>query len=197
MGTIPAGHNKVEFLSPHRLTAACDGIPAMMKFSFPSLSAQEALHVAIFIEERNAEIYHHFAEMFASFQDSDSLEIAGVLWDMAAEERHHGTLLQERYTARYGLAACALTEANVIETIELPQLTDQEIFDSSTESATSQFRALKVALQAENQARDFYAELAKTAVDADLRALYVELSSFEAAHVEFLERRVANCMPRG
>ncbi len=169
----------------------------MMKFSFSNLSAQEALHVAIFIEERNAEIYHHFAEMFASFQDSDSLEIAGVLWDMAAEERQHGTMLQERYTARYGLAACALTEANVIETIELPVLTDQDIFDSSTESATSHSRALKVALQAENQARDFYAELAKTATDADLRALYVELASFEAAHVEFLERRVANSTQRG
>ncbi len=170
---------------------------ALMKFSFPDLSAQEALHVAIFIEERNAEIYHHFAEMFASFQDSDSLEIASTLWDMATEERTHGTMLQQRYTARYGLAACALTEANVIETIELPKLTDQEIFDASTESATSQIRALNVALQAENQARDFYAELAKSATDDDLRALYVELSSFEAAHVEFLERRVASYSQRG
>jgi rubrerythrin len=172
-----------------------------MKRTFQSLSAQEALHVAVFIEERNAEIYHHFAEMFASFQDSASLEIAGVLWDMAAEERHHGTLLQDRYTAQFGLAACALTEADIHETIELPQLSDQEIFDSPTESAsessTTHIRALKVALQAENQARDFYAELARTAENAELRALYVELSSFEAAHVEFLQRRVANSTPRG
>lgn len=168
-----------------------------MKRSFQSLSAQEALHVAIFIEARNEEIYHHFAEMFASFQDSASLEIAGVLWDMAAEEHHHGTLLQERYTARFGLAACALTEADILETIELPQLTDQQIFDSSAELATAHIRALKVALLAENQAHDFYAELARTAEDADLRALYVELSNFEATHSEFLQRRVANSTPRG
>jgi rubrerythrin len=168
-----------------------------MKHSFDSLSPQEALHVAIFIEERNAEVYHHFAEMFASFQDAASLEIAAVLWDMAAEERHHGTLLQERYTTQYGLSACALTEANIIETIELPQLKDQEIFDASTGSEVLQFRALNVALEAENQARDFYAELARTTEDADLRALYVELSGFEAGHVEFIQRRLANSTPRG
>lgn len=168
-----------------------------MKYSFHSLSPQEALHVAVFIEERNAEIYHHFAEMFASFQDSASLEIAAILWDMAAEERQHSTLLQERYTAQFGQTACALTEADIEETIELPQLTDQEIFDSASESATTQFRALKVALQAENQARDFYVELARTAENPDLRALYVELSSFEAAHVEFIQRRLANSTPRG
>ncbi len=168
-----------------------------MKRSFHSLSPQEALHVAVFIEERNAEIYHHFAEMFASFQDSASLEIAGVLWDMAAEERHHSTLLQERYTTQFGQSACALTEADIQETIELPQLSDQEIFESSTESATTHTRALRVALQAENQARDFYAELARTAENAELRALYVELSSFEACHVEFLQRKLANSTPRG
>ena len=45
-----------------------------MKRDFASLTAQEALHVAIFVEERNAEIYHQFAEMFAEFHDPESLE---------------------------------------------------------------------------------------------------------------------------
>ena len=35
-----------------------------MRRTFASLNAQEALHVAIFIEERNAAIYRRFAEMF-------------------------------------------------------------------------------------------------------------------------------------
>src|SRR6516164_7254022 len=63
-----------------------------MKRDFASLSTQEALHVAIFIEERNAEIYHQFAEMFAEFRDPESLEIAAAFWDMATEERKHGTM---------------------------------------------------------------------------------------------------------
>ena len=40
-----------------------------MKKAFTSLTPQEALHVAIFIEERNAEVYQNFAEMFAEFRD--------------------------------------------------------------------------------------------------------------------------------
>lgn len=166
-----------------------------MKRSFQSLSAQEALHVAVFIEERNSEIYHHFAEMFASFQDFASLEIAGVLWEMAVEERHHSSLLQERYTALYGQASCMLTEADILEIIELPQLQDHDIFDSNAAKSTAHIRALNVALSAENQARDFYAELAQNAGEPGLRALYVELSGFEAEHVEFLERRLANLAP--
>ncbi len=163
-----------------------------MKRSFQSLSPQEALHVAIFIEERNSEIYHRFAEMFVSFQDFASLEIAGVLWDMAVEERHHSSLLQQRYTAQYGQASCALTETDILEFIELPELRDGDIFNSSLEAAaTAHRRALKIALDAENQARDFYSDLAQTAGDPELRALYVELSSFEAEHVTFLERRLA------
>ncbi len=167
-----------------------------MKRSFRSLSPQEALHVAIFIEERNAEIYHNFAELFVSFQDSTSLEIAGVLWDMAVEERHHSSLLQERYTAQYGQASCTLTEADVIEIIELPQLVGEEIFDSSC-AVTARLHALRIALSAENQARDYYAGLSAAAIDPALRALYEELSSFEADHVEFLQRKLAGSAPRG
>jgi len=168
-----------------------------MKRSFQSLSPQEALHVAAFIEERNSEIYHHFAEMFVSFQDLDSLEIAGVLWEMAAEERNHGTRLQERYTALYGQAACAITEADILETIELPQLNDQEIFDSAAAPGAARSRALKIALEAENQARSFYAELAATTNNPETRALYAELSSLEADHVGSIQRRLSKSAQHG
>jgi rubrerythrin len=195
----PVEAQVVQFFSPHRLAATCGKVRlSNMKRSFQSLSPQEALHVAAFIEERNSELYHQFAEMFASFQDLASLEIAGVLWEMAAEERDHGTRLQERYTAQYGLAACALTEADIVETIELPQLNDQEIFDSSsTAPGAAHGRALKVALEAENQARNFYAELAATTDNPETRALYAELSSLEAGHVEFIERRLSKSTPHG
>lgn len=201
MEIIPDGrimsNNTDGVSSLHRFVAPCEnGKVALMKCSFQSLSPQEALHVAIFIEERNSELYHNFAEMFVSFQDSASVEIAGVLWDMAAEERRHSTLLQQRYTAQFGQAACALTDADVFDIIELPQFVEGEIFDASV-PATAHLRALRVALSAENQARDFYAALAAVAIDPQLRALYLELSGFEAEHVEFLQRRLANSTPRG
>jgi len=73
-----------------------------MTRAFASLSPQEALHVAIFIEERNADIYQWFAEMFNEFRDAESLEIASVFWDMSVEEKRHSTLLQGRYQELFG-----------------------------------------------------------------------------------------------
>jgi rubrerythrin len=164
-----------------------------MKKAFISLTTQEALHVAIFIEERNAEVYHRFAEMFAEFRDVQSLEIASVFWDMAAEERHHSTLLQQRYMERYGNASCALTEEDVQELIEVPRLDSGNLFDEYEDPAkpNARERAFQVALAAENNARHFYDELAGATADFLLRALYRELAEYEKDHVEFLEKRIA------
>jgi len=164
-----------------------------MKRTFTSLTPQEALHVAIFIEERNAEVYHRFDEMFAEFRDVQSLEIASVFWDMAAEERHHSTLLQQRYMERYGNASCVLTEDDLQELIEVPRLESGNLFDDYEDPAkpSARERAFQVALAAENNARSFYAELAGVTADFRLRTLYRELASYEKDHVEFLERRIA------
>ena len=58
-----------------------------MKRSFASLNPQEALHVAIFIEERNAELYQQFADMFTEFADSESLVIAEVFREMRPKKK--------------------------------------------------------------------------------------------------------------
>lgn len=165
----------------------------MIKRSFVSLSPQEALHVAVFIEERNAELYHRFAEMFVEFRDLQSLEIATVFWDMAVEERHHSTMLQNRYTELYGNGSCSLTEEDLQELIELPRLEDGDVF--STEAAVStgpsaRERALHVALSAETQARKFYATLVENTSDPHMRRLYRELAEFETDHVMFLEKKI-------
>lgn len=163
-----------------------------MKRPFSSLSAQEALHVAIFIEERNAELYHRFAEMFVEFRDLESLEIAGVFWDMAVEENHHSTKLLELYTERFGTAACAITEEDISDMIEVPRLEDGDVLSGDPRNSTSaRERALQVALVAEQNARKFYGELAEHADDPKLRRFYKELAEFETDHVEFLERKVA------
>lgn len=160
-----------------------------MKRSFSSLSPQEALHVAVFIEERNAELYHRFAEMFAEFRDVESLEIASVFWDMAAEERRHSSLLLQRYGDLYNNRACALTDEDIQEMIELPRLEDSDIFEASHKNARD--KALQVALSAEQQARDFYERLAAASSDQALKKLYTELGEFEGSHVAFLERKIA------
>lgn len=162
-----------------------------MKRSFLSLSPQEALHVAIFIEERNAELYHRFAEMFVEFRDVESLEIAGVFWDMAVEEHHHSTRLQALYTDRFGNSACAVTESDIQEMIEAPNLEDGNVLTQAASPLPARERALTLALASEQNARKYYAEIAEHTPDSKLRKLYSELAEFENDHVEFLERKLS------
>ena len=146
-----------------------------MPRAFASLNPQEALHVAIFIEERNAGIYHRFAEMFTEFRDSESLEIASVFWDMAVEEKRHSSLLQEKYQERYGNASCSLTEEDLQEMIEVPRLDDADVFAADPATQTSaRERALQVALAAETSAHDFYNKLVEHTDDGPLRRLYTD-----------------------
>ena len=164
-----------------------------MKREFASLTPQEALHVAIFVEERNAEIYHQFAEMFAEFRDPGSLEIASAFWDMANEERQHGTLLQKRYFDRYGTRPCAITEEDISDLIEVPHLENGEIFTFGKLKAGRSPRqlALEVAATAEGSALRFYMRLAEISQDPELKALYREFVDMESNHSSWLEKKVA------
>lgn len=163
-----------------------------MKREFSSLSAQEALHVAIFIEERNAEIYTQFAELFAEFKDQESLGIAELFWEMANEERHHGTLLQERYFERYGTQHCIVTEESIRDLIEVPRLDNGELFAIVRSQTTSpRYKALEVALHAEESAQRFYSRLIPQTTDDALRKIYSELTDFEDGHSRVLRQKIA------
>jgi rubrerythrin len=160
-----------------------------MQRAFSTLNPQEALHVAIFIEERNAGIYHRFAEMFTEFHDAESLEIASVFWDMAVEEKRHSGILQGKYQERFGNASCAMTEEDLQEMIEVPRLEDADLFaaDPTTQNGARE-KALQVALAAETGAHDFYTKLVEHTEDGPLRRLYTELSIMEDGHVVYLQR---------
>lgn len=164
-----------------------------MKRDFASLTAQEALHVAVFIEERNANIYSQFAEMFAEFRDPESLEIAAAFWEMSNDERRHGTMLQKRYFDRYGTRPCAVTEDDIADLIEVPRLENGEIFTISKMKVGRSPRemALDVALTAEDSATRFYRRLAQSTKDAELKAVYEEFVALEAGHSNWLEQKVA------
>lgn len=164
-----------------------------MKREFSSLNPQEALHVAIFIEERNAEIYHQFAEMFAEFRDPESLEIASAFWDMATEERKHGTSLQKRYFDRYGTRPCAMTEEDISDFIEVPRLENGNIFTLSKLKVGRSPRemALEIAMAAEQNAVRFYNRLCEITTEEDLRTFYREFVEFEAGHSDWIEKKLS------
>lgn len=165
-----------------------------MQRSFASLRPQEVLHIAICIEERNAGIYHRFAEMFTEFADPDSLEIAAVFWEMAIEERAHHALLQRRYSEQYGNPVRSLSEEELVELVEVPRLENSDIFDAVDGIAARQ-SALQVALQAEVSAQLFYTNMTEHTADATLRQTYYNLAQMEDGHVAFLEAKLAQDTP--
>jgi rubrerythrin len=161
-----------------------------MKRAFASLDAREALHVAIFIEERNAGLYQRFAEMFAEFRDSESLEIAGVFCEMAEEEKGHSNKLQSRYMDEFGNSNCTLTEEDLVELIEVPKLYPDDILAGEGSKRNARDRALQVALEAEQGAQRFYAELVQKTPEGPLNRLYQELVDMEGQHADYLQRKL-------
>ena len=164
-----------------------------MKRAFASLTVQEALHVAILIEERNAELYHRFAEVFLEFRDSESLEIASVFWEMAVEECQHSSMLQGKYLDLYGNSRCGLTEEDLADLIEVPSLDHGDILTTTYESCRpdARERALRVALITEQSAQAYYAALLQTTPAGPLRQLYIELAQMEDSHAAHLEHKLA------
>ena len=171
-----------------------DRSEAPAKRTFAALTAQEALHVAIFIEERNAGIYTDFAEMFAEFREPESLEIAAAFWDMANDERRHGTMLQQRYMDRFGTRPCAVTEDDIAELIEVPRLENGELFTIGKLRVGRSPRemALEVAAAAEESAIRFYRRLAESTKDPELKALYQEFVELESNHGNWLDQKIAH-----
>lgn len=160
-----------------------------MQRTFASLTAQEALGIAISIEERNAEIYHRFAEMFSEFGDEESLEIASVFWEMAVEERGHQAMLEQKYWEQFGVPERLSTEDELVELIEVPKLSEADIFSAGGPVSARQ-GALQVALRAEVSAQEFYSKLVEQTSAGSLRQTYQELARMEDGHIAFLEAKL-------
>jgi erythrin-vacuolar iron transport family protein len=163
-----------------------------MSRDFASLTPQETLHVAIYIEERNARLYRNYAEMFEELTDSDSMQVAQVFREMAEEEDRHAEQLRAAYVERFEKQLCLLSESEMADVIELPRLEDGDIYAIGRMrlGTVSRINALRVALAAEEHARRFYLRMAEGASDPVMKGLYGELAQFESGHIVFLNQKL-------
>jgi rubrerythrin len=160
-----------------------------MQRSFDSLSPQEVLQVAICIEDRNAELYHNFAEMFTQLADKESLEVSSVFWEMAVEERNHSWQLKQRYAELYGDLVRSITEQDLADIVEVPKL-DNNVLDAAADGL-GKVRALTIAMRAELGAQEFYINLAERTPKGALRDVFRYLAQMEDGHVAYLESKLA------
>ena len=106
---------------------------------------------------------------------------------MASEEEKHRRWLEDMCQKRHVALQRTVGPEDVQEVIEAHDLDDAEhmVFDSLTLS-----RALEGVLAAERQAQAFYQQVAQSAAEPELRALYQELAGYEDVHVQNIGTRL-------
>jgi hypothetical protein len=102
-------------------------------------------------------------------------------------------MLQERYFERYGTQHCIATEESIRDLIEVPRLNNGELFAivRSNTTHSPKYKALEIALAAEESAQKFYARLIPQTQDEGLQKVYHELAQFEDGHSRFLRDKIA------
>lgn len=169
----------------------------MDKRLFASLTTQEALHLAILAESRNADLYQEYAELFRDLPGVDSQELSSVFYDMAADEVIHRSDLQARYMARFGDTPCFVREDEVRELVELPAPPDANLFAIARAGAAPMpcKQVLTFALTTEEKACRFYRYLKEVTRDPELTPFYAEMEQFEAEHAQLLRTRLDSLRP--
>jgi len=150
---------------------------------FESLSPQEVLALAVHVERANARRFRTFADVFRGY-DAD---VAARFEELASEEDQHEAMLTAEFRERFGNTLPNVEEAGVEGVIESPDLDDAEhlIFDSLQES-----RVYKLALKAEQEAREFYLRAATRTEDPQMTGLYRSLAEMEEGHQDWIKKKL-------
>lgn len=161
------------------------------KRDFALLSREEALRIAIVVEERNAQLYHRLGEMFSK-SCPDSPQIVSTFCDLADTERQHGAFLTARYCERFGGVQADITEEDIRDLIEMPALCAGDILAAAQEGDMTLARriALEMVLATERSTVNYYARLVETTSDPELKALYKEFVGFEQEHTDRFEQEL-------
>ena len=160
---------------------------------FSSLTAPEALRIAIAIEERNAETYRQVGDLFSQFCP-DSPTLASTFFELSGQERRHGIVLSTRYLERYGTINAGISEEDIRDFIEVPRFDVADVLAAIDTGNPGSARciALEIAAAAERSPLRYYERLAAASLDPQMRSLYEEFAGFEQEHADWIETELAS-----
>ncbi len=147
----------------------------MPPIDFRSLDLQDALDLALSIEEEAKERYDQFTRITGGRYGGDA---ADMFRQMAGYEAKHCGALRERRRALFGDAPRRIT-ADAIDDVEAPDRGEPRTFMSARQ-------AVEVALRAEMKAHDFYDEALPHVTDPAVRKLFEDLREEEKHHVRLV-----------
>jgi rubrerythrin len=146
-----------------------------------TLNLQDALDMAILIEQESEERYLLFAEQLGKRYPGDAADFFTM---MARNEHLHGSEIAERRNLLFGDAPSRVTATMIDNDIEAPEF--EKII-----RYMSVRHALEVALASEVKAYEFYDRLLQDVQSPTVQKLIKELRDEEADHQKLLNEQKA------
>jgi erythrin-vacuolar iron transport family protein len=156
----------------------------MKTLDLASLDLQDALDLAILIEEEAKERYEELAEQMDNQHTADA---AAFFRAMVKNENRHGEELAARRKDLFGDVPQRLDRSLLWE-VEAPAYETVRAFMTLRE-------ALTVALAAEVKAHDFFSQALALPVAEPVRKLFEELEQEEVLHQELVNKQLSNLPP--
>jgi erythrin-vacuolar iron transport family protein len=156
----------------------------MPTLDFSTLSLQDALDLAILIEDEAKERYEEFAENLELHHTPGAAEF---FMTMAGNEAKHGTDLLSRRQALFADAPPRVSR-DMLWDVEAPGYDQPRVFMTTRQ-------AMDVALESEVKAHDFFDAALAFVTDADVRRLFEELREEETEHQDLVKAVIAKLPP--
>src|SRR5512146_2167669 len=151
-----------------------------MSIDFRSLTLQDALDLAISIEEEARERYQEFVRQVGGGRYPG--DAADMFRLMAGYEAKHCAELVARRGELFGDAPRTVTKEN-LDDVEAPDRGQPRVFMSARQ-------AMAVALAAEEKARAFFEDALRHVTDPGVKVLFEELRKEEIEHVRLVRERL-------
>jgi rubrerythrin len=151
---------------------------------FTTLDLQDALDLAILVEEEAQERYLEFVSQMEQHHTPQAAEFFQA---MAGNEEKHGQELRKRREALFGDAPRRVTRAMLWD-VEAPEYDETRAFMSARQ-------AMGVALRAETKAQEFFVKALPHITDDEVRRLFEELRDEEVVHQTLVREALRNLPP--
>lgn len=152
---------------------------------FASLSLQDALDLAVLVEEEAQERYLELVDQMEKHHTGDAARFFAT---MARNEQKHGEELRARRRALFGDAP-ARVKRSMLWDVEAPDYDQARAFMSARQ-------AMRVALASETKAHEFFVRALPHVADPGVRGLFEELRDEEVLH-QSLVREAMRALPGG
>jgi erythrin-vacuolar iron transport family protein len=154
------------------------------RLDLQTLTLQDALDLAILVEEEAEERYREFVDQLEVHHTPEAAEFFRF---MAGNEAKHGRELGERRKALFGDAPARVTRAMLWD-VEAPE------YDQARAFMTPR-AAMEAALACEEKAHAFFVEVLPRVNDPEVRALFAELREEEVEHQRLVRDQLDRLPP--